>query len=299
MTAEAPGILAAATLAALMLGIINTAASAQDASARVNCYNETLGTVQTTLASACDGRSVTDSEAAAIRAARRDYIQRVLAKAPNRKIEGRRLAGLGSGFFVAADGSVVTSNHVVEDCAAVSVTPTFGEMTIATSIVADKAADIALLRTGVGSPGVAEIVPSDGLSVMGPAFIAGYPEQGLVTIIPILTAVEVLRQETKTLVGPALVVRGDVRRGNSGGPMLDSGGNVIGVVAAKVDTVTVYKTTGENLREIGLVLPGKVLENFLDAQGVSYRRVNRKAPQPADVILEDARPFMAQIGCWN
>jgi S1-C subfamily serine protease len=299
MTENASRVFAAAALAILLTGVINSASSAQDTPARVNCYNETLGTVRTTSAAGCDGRSVTDSEAAAIRAERRDYIQRVLAKAPNSKMAGRRLTGLGSGFFVAADGSVVTSNHVVEDCAAVSVTPTFGEMVIATSIAADKAVDIALLRTGISSPGVAPIVPSDGLSVMGPAFIAGYPDQGLVTIIPVLTAVEVLRQETKTFVGPALVVRGDVRRGNSGGPLLDSGGSVIGVVAAKVDSVTVYKTTGENLREIGLALPGKVLEDFLDTQGVHYRTVNRKAPQPADVILEDARPFMTQVGCWK
>src|SRR3546814_2134794 len=112
----------------------------------------------------------------------------------------------------------------------------------------------------------------------------------MVAIAPVLTAVDILRRESHTPRGPAIIVRGDIRRGNSGGPLLDSGGNVIGVVFAKVDSVNVYQTTGQAVREIGLASPGEVLQTFLKDQGVDYRAAQGGFPQPEDRILAEARP---------
>ena len=299
MTIRVTNTLAAAPLAVLLLGLLSPTAAAQTAHEIVNCFDESLGTVHQTLVGDCKGRSISDDEAAAVRRERRDYIQKVLSKAPSPGLEGRRLAGLGSGFFVASDGSVVTSHHVVDDCAAISVTPTFGEMKLATLVSSEKEVDLALLRADIDPPGIASVVTGDGPAVLSSAFVIGYPSQGLVTIEPILTAVDVVGRERNTSRGPAIIVRGDIRRGNSGGPLLDAGGKVIGVVAAKVDSVNVYKTTGQVVREIGLASPGEVLEAFLKEQGVDYEVAQPGFPQPQERILEETRPFLVQIGCWQ
>ncbi|MGF1630429.1 MAG: serine protease [Kiloniellaceae bacterium] len=299
MNAKAVTFPAAAFLAVLLLGMMGLASLAQTGGDAVNCSEDGLGTVHETLASHCKGRIVTDEEAAAIRQQRRDYIQKVLSRSNDANDPDRHLASLGSGFFVARDGSVITSRHVVDGCATVSVTPTFGETKIAEAVVLNEQADLALLRTDMVAPGVAPLVPNKGPAVIGPAFIVGYPELGMATIEPIVTAVEILHRESRTAYGPAIVVRGDVRRGNSGGPLLDGGGDVIGVVVAKIDSVSVYNVTGDVVREIGLVLPGDVLLRFLEEHGISHLEAQRRPPQSNARVLEDARPFMVRIGCWR
>jgi serine protease Do len=299
MPGLAPKSAVAGLIAAVLLGIMGAAVTAQTGHDVVHCYDESLGTVRQTLASDCRGRIVTEGEAAAIRDQRRNYIRNVLAKPADDRIRGKRLAGLGSGFFVDEDGTVLTNHHVVEGCTVVSVTPTFGDMGLAKAVIPDEQADLALLRTDLKPPGLPAFAQGSGAAVLGPGFIAGYPEQGLATITPILTSVEVLYRESRTTGGPVIVVRGDVRRGNSGGPLLDSGGSVVGVVTAKVDTVNVYNATGETVRDVGLVLPGDRVQDFLDGQGVRYRREQRRPLQSADRMLDDARAFMAQIGCWR
>src|SRR3546814_14605705 len=86
---------------------------------------------------------------------------------------------------------------------------------------------------------------------MGAGFLSGYPEQGMVSLSPLLTPVEILRHESQTPRGPALPVRGDVRKGNSGGPLLDTAGSVVGVVLAAVDSVGMYTVTGTAVTDVG------------------------------------------------
>jgi S1-C subfamily serine protease len=104
--------LPAAVVAGCLLAVpVPPAAVAQTDLNAVNCLDEAAGTVQRTLARDCDGKIVSEAEAANAQQKRRDYIQGVLSRSPDPLIEGLSLAGLGSGFFVAADGSVVTSHH--------------------------------------------------------------------------------------------------------------------------------------------------------------------------------------------
>jgi S1-C subfamily serine protease len=287
-------------MAALLLWLLLPApVSAQGGHEVVQCLDEAVGTVQKTLASDCRGRVVAEDEAAVLRNHRRDYIQKVLSRAPDPKLQGKKLARVGSGFFIAEDGSVLTSHHIVEGCSGISVAPTFGELRLVTGVVPDEEADLALLRTDAAPPAIAVFAQDSGPAIVASAFVSGYPEQGMVTMSPVLTAVEVLRREADTPHGPAMIVRGDIRKGNSGGPLLDTGGNVIGVVVAKIDSVALYKATGETVVDVGLILPGDRVQRFLEAQSVEYRHDQRQPLQPPDRILEDTRPFMVQVGCWK
>lgn len=286
----------AAVIAWLMAPSI---AAAQGGHVVVHCLNEDLGIVQETLAGDCKGRVIADDEAATLRSQRRDYIRKVLSKVPDNRLQGMRLASTGSGFFVTEEGSVLTSGHVVDDCSGVTVIPTFGEQVLATAVTFDDQADLALLKTDVTPPGIAPFAEGSGPAVIGSAFVAGYPEQGLVTVAPVLTTVEVLLRGEQTPRGPAMVVRGDIRKGNSGGPLIDTGGNVIGVVVAKVDTVAMYKTTGAAMRDIGFILPGDRVQRFLAAQQIIYYQNQQRPQQPEAQLLEDARAFMVQVGCWQ
>jgi len=298
MMARMACLQAAAVLAALAV-LAPIAADSAEGPYVVNCHDKSLGTVQRTLSGDCAGEVVGDEEAAAIQQERRDYIRSVLSKPSGSKVQGKRLAGVGSGFFVASDGSLITNYHVVDDCAAVSISPTFGEMVLASAIIPNEQADLALLRADLTPPGIAGFIKGADSIYRGPGYLVGYPNQGLVTIEPVITPVAVLHQQNTTSSAPAFVIKGDVRQGNSGGPLLDSGGGVVGVVFAKVNSVKAFETTGERVRDIGLALPGTVVQAFLDQNNVRYSAIPRRSPQPESQILIDARPFVAQIGCWK
>src|SRR3546814_4688137 len=91
---------------------------------------------------------------------------KVLSKVPDSSMEGKSLSRLGSGFFVAEDGSVLTSHHLVDGCSSISVAPTFEEMAKATVIAPDAEVDLALLRTSVTPPGIRSEVHTSELQTL-------------------------------------------------------------------------------------------------------------------------------------
>src|SRR3546814_20680772 len=114
---QAAGIAAAGLFASLLVGVMAPApATAGDGHTVVHCLDDNLGTVRKTLATDCKGRAVTEEEAAAVKNQRRDYIQKVLSKVPDRRKEGKSLSRLGSGFFVAEDSSVLPHPNTASRC---------------------------------------------------------------------------------------------------------------------------------------------------------------------------------------
>ena len=289
-------------LAAVCLAAIAWTSQARPAAAAyvVNCFDPALGTVQETLAGDCEGAVVSEDEAARIRHERRERVRRILKEPSGLQIVGRRLAGIGSGFFVAANGSLLTNNHVVLDCAVVSISPAAGEMVLARKIAFDPSADLALLQADLSPPAVATFsTRARGRSVMGQASLVGYPNQGLVPLNPVVTAVEVVGRRRTAHNLPIIVLKGNIRTGNSGGPLLDSSGLVIGVVFAKINSVKVFETTGRTVRHQGYALSTDTVLGFLEDQGVDYRTNTAQGPQSRPQILSEARPYIAQVGCWK
>ena len=177
----------------LALGHVLQAQDANDASGArvVHCHDTVRDIVQRKLANRCDGAIVTREEAAAIRGRRADAIRRALEPVPA-AVPGRRLTGIGTGFFVAEAGQVLTNNHVVAGCAAISVTTSTGKTATAALIGADEENDLAVLDANMAAPATASFrVTADrsGADRSGQEAITfvGYPNQGIPPIKPMLT----------------------------------------------------------------------------------------------------------------
>ncbi|MDO5077767.1 MarP family serine protease [Corynebacterium sp.] len=179
----------------------------------------------------------------------------------------RRLMGSG---FVAADDYVVTNAHVVAGSDTVRLDTVIG-VRIAEVVYFDPAEDIAVLHSeGLG---LKPLQWSAAAAETGQdSIVMGFPESG-----PFEAAPARVREEI-TVNGPniyasgmtqrqAYTVRGSIRQGNSGGPMVDLDGNVLGVVfgAAIDDTDTGYVLTSQEVRnKIG---PIEQLTQQVDTQG--------------------------------
>jgi S1-C subfamily serine protease len=61
-----------------------------------------------------------------------------------------------------------------------------------------------------------------------------------------------------------------IQRGNSGGPVFDAAGNVIGIVVSKLDALKLAKSTGDLPQNINFAIRGDVVRAFLEAQHVDF-----------------------------
>jgi len=272
-------------------------APAPDPSAMVWCHDEELSIVSRKQAWRCKERIVGDREAEEIRKRR---VRRIIEgfEKPKPLFEGTRLGGTGSGFYVSRSGHFVTNHHVVAGCRGVSMTPAGGDALAAEPVASDTRIDLALLRTSgrrtVAAPfrDAGPVRADEGLAVVG------YPLHGRVAIRPIMVTGRLYAGRGNPG-RPRFAMRIDIRRGNSGGPVLDRMGRVVGVVVAKVNTPHVFATTGEVVRDVGVAIRRSPVRRFLKANGVAVVAGPDGPAMTDEALFDHAHGFVGQVGCWR
>lgn len=144
--------------------------------------------------------------------------------------------GAGSGFVVAPDGFVVTNDHVVERARSVTVVFTDGRELDARVVGTDPATDLALLRVPDGGLAPVAIGASEQLRVGQMAVAIGNPLgfQSTVSAGVISALGRNLRGQSGRLIENVIQTDVALNPGNSGGPLVDSRGRVIGVNTAMI-----------------------------------------------------------------
>lgn len=291
--------------AALLAGfaVLSFPAVAQEKTDRlkiVNCHDAERNIVRRTALWKCKGDVVSDAQAQEIKASR---INRARGKLrPGKTLyPGLKMRSSGSGFFVSEDGHLLTNDHVINGCAQVSVKPTDARAHLpATVIGTDKPDDLAVLKYSGRTPAVAKFRKPLDLRVGDKIAVIGHPLHGLVAIKPIFVTGKVRAfQDEKLQRWGRFAVDADIRRGNSGGPVIDDRGYIVGVVSAKVNTPAMFQRTGEVLRDIGLIIRQDRVLGFLDRFAVAYTGDDRRPPLADDVLSGLAYAFVARVGCWK
>jgi S1-C subfamily serine protease len=142
--------------------------------------------------------------------------------------------GAASGVIIAPDGYVLTNNHVVENAAEVQVGLINGDMFKAEIVGTDPATDLAVVRAGTNGLPIAELGDSDSLRVGQLVIAIGNPFgfQSTVSTGVISALGRAMRSQTGRLIESVIQTDVPLNPGNSGGPLVDSRGRVIGVNTA-------------------------------------------------------------------
>jgi S1-C subfamily serine protease len=212
--------------------------------------------------------------------------------------EALRRAGVGTGFYIASD-RVLTNFHVVDGCKGITVgNNREGAEAVAKMIAGDRGADLAALSTDARVEKPAQIQ----MAISGPPSIdlaiVGYPERGLPVLEAELDLVSAGEDDLKSESSRYPFI-GAVRRGNSGSPVLDLSGAVVGVVTAKVNTPAVYQSTGEVIDNLGFAIPNRTVLKFLRTNRIEFAGATAAENLSPERLLDRAHDFVRQVACWR
>jgi serine protease Do len=148
--------------------------------------------------------------------------------------------GAGSGFIATADGLIVTNSHVIKGAASLTVILDDTRQLAATVVSVDEAHDLALIR--VTATGLTPVILGDSGSIqVGQLAIAiGSPlgtytdsvTQGIVSGLNRTISIDDLTTGPPHILSGLIQTDASVNPGNSGGPLLDAAGSVVGIVTA-------------------------------------------------------------------
>ena len=171
--------------------------------------------------------------------------------------------GQGSGFILDKDGHILTNNHVVEGAQQVEVTLSNQKKYKATVVAVDKTHDIALIQIhGVPNLEPATLADSAGLLVGQRVYAIGNPFGFSGTMTRgIISALRAVQLPTGVKIDNAIQTDASVNPGNSGGPLLNSHGDVIGI------TTMIATNPNSNVDQsagIGFAIPIATAKAVLD-----------------------------------
>jgi S1-C subfamily serine protease len=169
-----------------------------------------------------------------------------------------------------------------------------------TVIDVDASADLALLKTEATPHNAPlQLRQGRGVRLADSVVVAGYPLVGLLS-----SGLNVTIGSVSALAGPGddrrlIQITAPVQPGNSGGPLLDTSGNVVGVVVSKLNAVKVAAITGDIPQNVNFAISLGTLQAFLDANAVDYQTRTSAATISNADVAELARAATVQIECRN
>jgi S1-C subfamily serine protease len=193
--------------------------------------------------------------------------------------------GQGSGFILDKQGHILTNNHVIDNAQRVEVTLSDKHKYKATVVTVDKAHDLALLQINAPNLVPATLSESNGLVVGQRVYAIGNPFglSGTMTR-GIISAIRSIKGPQGNPIEDAIQTDAAVNPGNSGGPLLNSRGEVIGI------TTLIANNGADQSSGIGFAIPIDTAKHVL----ADFEHYGRVRTPSLDIVTLPIGPEIAQ-----
>ena len=176
-------------------------------------------------------------------------------------------AASGTGFFVSSSGHIITNHHVIEGCETNKLTFK-GKEVEATVLATDKKNDLAILKVNLNPTKVYPVATEDA-ELLEDIIIAGYPLGKKVS-----AAIKTSKGSVTALAGygdnySEFQTDAALNQGNSGGPIINQKGNVVGVAVANFGKK-------EGIESFNFGIKSSTLRTFAKANGLNFLPPNNR-----------------------
>ena len=210
----------------------------------------------------------------------------------NKEQKANPKSNSGSGFFISKLGHIITNEHVIKKCDKITVGDNVDRQVPAKLIEVDRKNDLALLRTttlDLASSETKSLIKKLSTQKLGieivPLATAGLMrsndvELGEEIVVAGFPYGDIFSKDIKVTFGNVNSTKGvgddssqfqiqaPVQIGNSGGPIYDKYGNIVGVVVAQLDKLKMAKTIGSLPENVNFGIKASTVKQFLNSSGL-------------------------------
>lgn len=210
--------------------------------------------------------------------------------------EGKGNKNNGTAFWVSRNGQAITNRHVVDGCVQLKIS---GSETSVKVQATDQVNDLALLQTDQKPETVMAVAKSPEATRQGDEIVVfGFPLNSVLSSGGNLTPGVVSALTGLGNNSNQIQITAAIQPGSSGSPVFNRKGEVIGVVAAKLDDRGLVRATGQVGQSVNFAVSGTTLRSFLSVNNVDY---NTKGFFSGDKsvpdIADDARKATFIVEC--
>jgi S1-C subfamily serine protease/lipid-binding SYLF domain-containing protein len=202
-------------------------------------------------------------------------VQEMIVREYPRKQHGVSSRTQGTCFLVSPDGIAVTSQHVVDQATEISITLADGRQVPGVVTKQSSAHDIAILKMDISSPDYLPLASTKSVHLGTQVFTIGFPVQSLLGTNAKFTEGSISALSGIQDEAAYMQVSIPVQPGNSGGPVVDHRGNVVGVIASTPAVESFYRVTGSLPQGVNWAVKSDYVLPMLNAQPVQSTTVDR------------------------
>ncbi len=193
----------------------------------------------------------------------------------------------GTGFFV-DKSTVLTNSHVVKNCNRIELIRQ-GYTSTAKIKSKDSLNDLAILKADTTNSSALNFRAGKGIRIGDDIIVIGYPLGELLG-----SGIKLTTGNVSALTGlindtTSMQLTAPVQPGNSGGALLDTSGNVVGVVVARL----------KKEQNVNLAIKANVAQMFLDINNVDYSVAISKDKKDVADIADEAKESIVQVVCYQ
>ena len=206
------------------------------------------------------------------------------------------IIGSGTGFFVSPEGHIVSNDHVVGICRKVA-SKIDGEIKYFNVIKTDEVNDLGIVKGEYKNPTYLSI-KTDGAEYGEDIVAFGYPLADALS-----TSVKLTRGIVSSLSGPGnnyseIQIDAAIQPGNSGGPVLNMEGQVVGVASSGLNKLYMLEQSEYIPENVNFAVAAPTLSNFLKANGVKVDTKKFEVNNTKE-LARIGRPATLQLFCMN